>query len=220
MKLLANSSYGYQIMDCSQHTVTKYLTDEKTHTVIISKMFKRLNHITDQMYEVELVKSEIENREPITVGFFILQYAKLRMLELYYRFFKEICETDKYEELGMDTDSLHLALSEENLEDVIVPEKRADWNQLLSKDCIDKITANATENFFPELAVIPTRSIIRENRVSSKKSLDVQKCCVSVAKHTVVMINRLTSTSLAAKVSLKEYWKTVAMDKCQNIVKC
>ena len=31
MKLLANSSYGYQIMYRSRHTVTKYLNDEKTH---------------------------------------------------------------------------------------------------------------------------------------------------------------------------------------------
>ena len=29
MKLLDNSSYGYQIMDRSRHTVTKYLADEK-----------------------------------------------------------------------------------------------------------------------------------------------------------------------------------------------
>ena len=29
MNLLANSSYGYQIMDRSRHTVTKYLTDKK-----------------------------------------------------------------------------------------------------------------------------------------------------------------------------------------------
>ena len=80
MKLPANSSYGYQITDRSRHTVTKYLNDEKTHSAINSKMFKRLNHITDQLYEVELVKSEIEHREPIIVGIFILQYAKLRML--------------------------------------------------------------------------------------------------------------------------------------------
>ena len=119
MKLLANSSYGYQIMDRSRQTVTKYLTDEKTHNAINSKRFKRLNHITDQLYEVELVKLEIEHREPIIVGPFILQYAKLRMLELYYNFFKKFCDTDKYEELEMDTDSLYLALSEENLEDVI-----------------------------------------------------------------------------------------------------
>ena len=181
MKLLANSSYGYQIMDRSRHTVTKYLNDEKTHSAINSEMFKRPNHITDQLYEVELVKAEIEHREPIIVGLFILQYAKLRMLELYYNFSKKLCDTDMYEELEMDTDSLYLALSEETLEDVIVPEKRAEWDQLRSKDCNDNFTANASDNFFPELAVISTRSMIRENRVSPKKSLDVQKCCVFVA---------------------------------------
>ena len=142
MKLLASSSYGYQIRDCSRHTVTKYLNDEKTHSAINSKMFKRPNHNADQLYE-------IEHREPIIVGFFILQYAKQRMLELYYNFFKKFCDTDKYEELEMDTDSLYLALSEENLKDVILPEKRAEWVQLRSKDCTDNFTGNATDNFFP-----------------------------------------------------------------------
>ena len=40
MKLLANSSHGYQIMDRSRHTVTEYLTDKKTHAAINSKLFK------------------------------------------------------------------------------------------------------------------------------------------------------------------------------------
>ena len=88
MKLIANSCCGYQIMDCSRHTVAKYLTHEKTQGAINSKMFKRLNHIPDQLYEVELVGSEIEDREPIIVGFFNLQYAKLGMLELHYIFSK------------------------------------------------------------------------------------------------------------------------------------
>ena len=82
MKLLANSSYGYQIMDRSRHTVTKFLSDEKTYGAINTKFFKCLYHINDQLYEVELAKAEIEHREPIIVGFFILQYAKLRMFEL------------------------------------------------------------------------------------------------------------------------------------------
>ena len=59
-------------------------------------MFKQLNHLTDQLYEVKLVKSEIEHREPIIKGLFILQSAKVRMLELYYNFFKKFCDTDKY----------------------------------------------------------------------------------------------------------------------------
>ena len=156
MKLLANSSYGYQIMDRSRHFVTKYLTDEETHSAINIKMLKRLNHITPQLYDVELVKPEIEHREPIIVGFFFLRYAKQRILELYYSFFKMFCDTDKYEEPEMDTDSLYLALSEENLEDVILPEKRAEWEQLRSKDCTDNFTANVTDIFPPELAVMST----------------------------------------------------------------
>ena len=111
-------------------------------------------------------------------------------------------------------------MSEEFLEDVILPEKRTEWDQLRSKDCTDNVTANATDNFSTELAVMPTRNMIRESQVSSKKSLDVQKSCVFVAKLFVVLIKRLTSISLAAKDSKKGYWKTVAMDQCQSIAKC
>ena len=89
MKLLANSSYGHQIMDRSRHTVTKYLSDEKTHGAINTKFVKRLDHVNHQLYEVELAKAENEHREPIVVDFFILQYAKLRMLELYYIFLRD-----------------------------------------------------------------------------------------------------------------------------------
>ena len=40
VKLLANSSYGYEIVDSSRHTVTKLLNAEKTHAAINNKMFK------------------------------------------------------------------------------------------------------------------------------------------------------------------------------------
>ena len=150
MKLLANSSYDYQIMDRSRHTVTKYLSDEKTHGAINTKFFKRLDHINDQLYEVELAKAEIEHREPIIVGFFILQYAKLRMLELYYNFFERFCDVNKFEELEMDTDSLYLALSEKELHDCIREESKAEWEVMRTKDCRDDFTANATTNFFPK----------------------------------------------------------------------
>ena len=86
MELLGNSSYGYQIMDRSKHTMTKYLGDEKNHKAINNQFIKRLNIVAKNLYEVELVKSTIEHRESIIVGFFILQYAKLRMLKLNYNF--------------------------------------------------------------------------------------------------------------------------------------
>ena len=47
VKFLANSSYGYQIMDRSRHTLTKHLKDEKTHSAINYNFFKQPNVITD-----------------------------------------------------------------------------------------------------------------------------------------------------------------------------
>ena len=73
MKLLANKSYGYQIIDRSRHTVTKYLSDEKLHAANNSKLFKRLDHVNNSLNEVQLVKAQIEHKEPIIVGYFILQ---------------------------------------------------------------------------------------------------------------------------------------------------
>ena len=71
------------------------------------------------------------------------------MLEFLHNFFKTFCDTEKYEELEMDTDSLFLDLSEENLEDNILPEKRNKWEAIHSRDCTDSFTVNATSNFFP-----------------------------------------------------------------------
>ena len=156
VKLLANSSYGYQIMNRSRHTVTKYLADEKTHAAIDieSKLFKKLDHVNNSLYEVELAKAQIEHKEPIIVGFFILRYAKLRTLELYYNFSSRLCDVNKFEELEMDTDSLYLALAEKELEDCIRPEMRAEWQRLRSRDCVDNFTADAVANFFPRTSCV------------------------------------------------------------------
>ena len=64
-------------MDRSRHTVTKYLSNEKTHGAIKNRMFKRLSYMNDQMYEVELVKPETEQEEPTIVGFFYPAISKI-----------------------------------------------------------------------------------------------------------------------------------------------
>ena len=149
MKLLSNSSYGYQIMDRSKHTETKYLDEKKTNRAINSTFFKQLQYINDSVYEVQLVKPEAEHREPIIVGFFILQYAKLRMLELYYNFFKQYCDESKFEELEMDTDSLYLALAENDISDCIRQDKLAEWTDIRKEDCCNYFEADSLRNFFP-----------------------------------------------------------------------
>ena len=102
----------------------------------------RMNVVKKDLYEVDLLKSTTELREPIIVGFFILQYAKGRMFHKY-------CDENKIEELEMDTDSLYLALAEDNLDDCILPEKKAQWTLIRRNDCRDDFIADADKNFFP-----------------------------------------------------------------------
>ena len=81
------------------------------------------------------------------VGIFFLQYAKLRMLELYYNFFDKLCDVNKFAELETDTDSQYLALAEENLYDCIRPEKKGDWETLREKYCRDSFRADSKQFF-------------------------------------------------------------------------
>ena len=96
---------------------------------------------------MELVISTIEHREPAIVEFFILQYAKLRMLKLYYNFFDNFLDVNKFEVLGMDTDSLYLASAEEDLDDCILLSKRAERTENRSMECRDLFRADAKNNF-------------------------------------------------------------------------
>ena len=64
-------------MDRSRQSVRNYLNDAKRK---VQQIIKCLDNIINQLYEVEMVKPEIEHRKPINVGFFNLQYAKQRLL--------------------------------------------------------------------------------------------------------------------------------------------
>ena len=175
--ILANSSYGYQTMDRSRHTVTKYLSDEETHEAINSELFKKLDHVNNALYEIELAKAQIEHKNPIIIGFFMLQYAKLRLLELYYNFFTKLCDVNKFEELEMDTDSLHFAPAEKEPEDCVWPEMTAEWEQLQSADCIDSFIADSVE-VSSDCAVTTTRNMTSESMVFPKRTPGLRNCCL------------------------------------------
>ena len=175
--------------------MTKYLGDKKTHKAIKNQFFRTLNIVAKDLYEVELVKSTIEHREPIIVGFFILQYARLRMLELYYKFFDKFCDVNKFEELETDTDFLYLALAEEDLGDCILPSKRAEWTEKRSKDCRDDFRADAKTTFFPVLAVLNIRNMTIENPDCSRRSSDAPKCYACVVKTIAVTVVKVKSIS-------------------------
>ena len=152
MKLLANYSYGYQNMDRSLHTVTKHLSDEKTHAANSSKQIKNCSKTA-----VDLAKAQCEHKEPIIVRFFFLPYAKLRMLELYYNFSTKFFDVKNFSELKKDTDSLYLALAEKKIENWIWLEMKRVWEQLRSNVLSDRFASDASGNFFPRMLCASTK---------------------------------------------------------------
>ena len=217
MKLLANSSYGYQIMDRSRNTKTKYLSDEKTHAAINSKLFKKLDHANTSLYEGELAKAQIEHKESIIVGFFILQYAKLRKLELYYNFFIKFCDVNKFEELETDTNSLYLALAEKELEDCVRPEMRAECQGLQSNDSVDSFTVDAVANFFPRTCSVKHKQLDKGEPGLFKEEFRCTETlclCSKTYCYYDVTSNKL---NLAVKVSTNAYWNRAATDSWKSI---
>ena len=69
-KLIGNSSYGYQIIDRSRHTTTKYVKGSQVNKLINNRFFKTLNELPEEIYEVGLNKTCIIHKEPLMVGFF------------------------------------------------------------------------------------------------------------------------------------------------------
>ena len=78
MKLIGNSSYGYQIMDRSRHRNTKYVKGPQVDKFINNRFFKTMNELPEEIYEVEMSKSRIERKEPIIVGFFFCSTLNLQ----------------------------------------------------------------------------------------------------------------------------------------------
>ena len=95
------------------------------------------------------MSSQILNtKKTITVGFFILQNATLRVIELYYIFFDKFCDVTKFQGLEIDTESIHLAFADKVLYDCIRPAMKQEWKFFRSEDCIDDdILTNSTTIF-------------------------------------------------------------------------
>ena len=86
MKLLGNSAYGKTVTNVDRHRDIKYSTEVGTSALINNKRFRQLDVVSADAYEIEMNKSVVKYTLPLHIGFFVYQYAKLRMLQFYYDF--------------------------------------------------------------------------------------------------------------------------------------
>ena len=148
---------------------------------------------------MEFVKWKIEHKDSIFGASFILQNAKLRILEVHYNFFDKYYDVTKFEELEMDTEPPYLALSEHDWHGCI----RQAMNKSGTLCEVETVRMNCqpTQQQMSSLvlAALSIRSTIDENLGYSKKNTAAQKRFVCVAKRIAIMTNNQTNSNLAAK---------------------
>ena len=150
-KLIGNSAYGSTIMNKLTHSDVKYVEGENAACLSANEnRFKTMIQLSEEyeFYEIEMQKRKIKLDLPIQIGYFILQYAKLRMLQFYYDFLIKYISRDKFELLEMDTDSNYFSIAGESLQDVIRPELLEEYNNQLTGFC-ENNDISAETHWFP-----------------------------------------------------------------------
>ena len=104
----------------------------------------------DDYVEIEKAKETLRLNLPIQLGYFILQYAKLHMLQFYYDFMDTYVDRADFEYCEMDTDSAYMALSGPDFLSVIKPDMKARYLEGLEGYCKPgPVIADCQKHWFP-----------------------------------------------------------------------
>ena len=75
------------LINKSEHTNITYIEGHHNARLAANEtLFKSMQELEEGVYEVQKAKRRIVLSVPTQIGFFILQYAKMRMLEFKYDF--------------------------------------------------------------------------------------------------------------------------------------
>ena len=168
-KLLGNSAYGSILMNTDSHENISYTSDmKKLHRAVTSPLFRSWDVLGD-LFEVTKAKRSVVNALPKQIGKFILDLAKLRILQFYYRCLDRFVSRSNYEMGEMDTDCCLFGTSVElpdelpsddltfhPLKGIIKEDMLPTFNSSLYDHCTDDYKPS-DDTFFPRQCCIKHR---------------------------------------------------------------
>ena len=124
-KLIGNSAYGKCLENLASHTTVEYVDKKGYQKLVREPLYKKSTPLDEEasILEVESLKSKVNWNLPLQIGLFVYQYAKLHMLRFYYDFIDLFISRADFQLIEMDTDSLYMALSQDDLLKVIRPDR-------------------------------------------------------------------------------------------------
>ena len=123
-------------MDKLRHRNVKYIKGEIVDKQSVNNpRFVSLSELGDDHFEVEMSKRTISMDVPIILGYIIIQYAKLRILQFYYDCVDQYIGRENFQMCEMDTGSPYFALADETLESLVPPELREEFRRHIYGSC-------------------------------------------------------------------------------------
>ena len=136
--------------------------------LVNSRRLKQLDVVTEDVYEVEMSKRVIKYYLPMEIGFFVYQYAKLRMLQFYYDFIDTYVDRPLFQYCETDTDSAYIAIAGENVDELVSADKREHYFrhrvEWFTSECCDDHVDAYVRCRLNDQQWIPTTAVSRVKR--------------------------------------------------------
>ena len=123
-KGIGNNAIGASYKQVLKFHDTYFARSADLSEYVNSPRFQALQEIGPDIYEISCKKTRIKFNQRLQLGFSVLCYAKLRMLQFLYDFLNKYIAPEDYEICSHDTDSFILSLSGCSIDHVVQPSLR------------------------------------------------------------------------------------------------
>ena len=151
-KLLICSAYGGLLLNKEKHRSIKYVQGSRALRLKVNDpLFCHFTKLDDDFYEVEMLKNRVSLDLPNYLGLFVLNYAKLHMLQFVYDVLYHYIPRNRFELMEMDTDSIYAYYGARKLEDLMSDERRVEFEEKLVHSCYNdgRQVDSRTGHWFP-----------------------------------------------------------------------
>jgi hypothetical protein len=118
-KLVLNGNTEFESLNFERFTKTRLLNAERTFSAHQYSNFRGTTPITDNLFAVEVDPQVVSPKTPLQSAVFTLDNSKFWMLNFVYRNLKPNLDKDKFMITHHDTDSLYIAVADEETERAI-----------------------------------------------------------------------------------------------------
>ena len=143
MANIYRQNLGKTLTEKESHREVRFCEETKASRLINTPFFRQIDQIDENTYEFQSCKKTIKLNLPLEIVFFVYQYARLRMLQLYFDFLHKSLDRSDFQYYEMGTDSAYMAISGPSaaVESLFKPELKQEFN----KDKRNWLPRNDTE---------------------------------------------------------------------------